>query len=105
MDDLIKSVEEKFIKDDLPELKSGDVIRVHERVEEGSNSRIQIFEGTLLKESGSGTSRMITVRKVSAGVGVEKTFPLHSPRVEKVELVKEGGVRQSRPYYLRERIN
>ena len=103
MEDPLRSVEKDLVKDDLPRFTPGDMIKVHEQVGDSSNSRIQVFEGVVLKVSGSGPNRMVTVRKVSAGIGVEKTLPLHSPRIEKVELVKENDVRQARPYYLRNR--
>ena len=103
MDELIKSVQEEFLKEELPDVETGDKIRVYEKLEEGSKGRTQIFEGILLRRSGSGTEEMITVRKISSGIGVEKTFPLHSPKIEKVELVKKGDVRQARPFFLRSR--
>ncbi len=84
-----------------PAFKAGDSIKVHTRVSEGESDRIQVFEGTVLKKRGSGISETFTVRKVSFGVGVERTFPLHSPRVDKIELVKSGRVRRSRLFYLR----
>lgn len=101
MDDFMRELENEFIKDDMPDIRPGDKIRVHEQVQEGSKERIQVFEGVLLKRSGSGANAMITVRKISSGIGVEKTLPLNSPKIEKVELVKEGRVRQAKPYYLR----
>ncbi len=102
MDDLIEIIDDDLISDDIPEMSTGDKVRVHEQVEEGSSSRTQIFEGVLLKRSGSGSREMVTVRKIASGVGVEKTFPLHSPKIKNIEVVKKKGVRQSRPYYLRE---
>ena len=101
MDDIIDKVESDFIKDDLPDIRPGDKIRVHEQVQEGSKERIQIFEGVLLKKSGSGANKMITVRKHSSGIGVEKTLPINSPKIKKIELVKRGDSRQAKPYYLR----
>ena len=101
MDDMIDKVESEFIKDDIPEVSPGDKVRVHEQVKEGSKQRIQVFEGILLKKSGSGANEMITVRKHSSGIGVEKTLPIHSPKIERIELVKKGNSRQARPYYLR----
>lgn len=102
MDDLIEIIDDDLISDDIPEMSTGDKVRVQEQVEEGSSSRIQIFEGVLLKRSGSGSREMVTVRKIASGVGVEKTFPLHSPKIKNIEVVEKKGVRQSRPYYLRE---
>ena len=103
MDDLIGIVDDNLTSNDIPEMNTGDQIRVHEGVEEGSKSRVQIFEGVLLKRSGSGSREMITVRKMASGVGVEKTFPLHSPKIKEIEVVKKNKVRQSRPFYLRKR--
>ncbi len=101
MDEFIDKVESEFIKEDVPDVRPGDKVRVHEQVQEGSKERVQIFEGVLLKRSGSGANEMITVRKTSAGIGVEKTLPINSPKIEKIELVKRGNSRQARPYYLR----
>ncbi len=101
MDDFMSKVESDFVRDDIPEMKPGDKIQVHEHVQEGSKKRVQVFEGVLLKRSGSGASAMITVRKVSSGIGVEKTLPLNSPKIEKIELVKQGTARQAKPYYIR----
>jgi len=101
MDEIMNKVERDFLKDDVPDISPGDKVRVHEQVKEGSKERIQIFEGVLLKKSGSGANKMITVRKHSSGIGVEKTLPIHSPKIEKIELVKKGNSRQARPYYLR----
>ena len=101
MDEFIDKVESDFVKDDLPEIRPGDKVKVHEQVQEGSKERIQVFEGVLLKKSGSGANKMITVRKHSSGIGVEKTLPIHSPKIERIELVKKGDSRQAKPYYLR----
>lgn len=101
MDKFMDKVENEFIRDDIPDIQPGDKIQVHEHVQEGSKKRIQIFEGVLLKRSGSGANAMITVRKVSSGIGVEKTLPLNSPKIEKIDLVKKDSARQSKPYYLR----
>ncbi len=91
-----------------PDFRPGDLIRVHERLteagrREGRAERVQVFEGVVLKKSGSGSSKMFTVRKISAGIGVEKTYPLYSPKIVKIELVKPGRVRRARPFYLRRR--
>ncbi|MBI4056321.1 MAG: 50S ribosomal protein L19 [Elusimicrobia bacterium] len=88
-------------KSEIPSFKSGDSIRVHLRVVEGDSERIQTFEGTVIKKRGMGISETFTVRKMSFGVGVERTFPLHSPRLEKLEVVKSGRVRRAKLYYLR----
>ena len=79
----------------------GDIVRVHERITEGAKERVQVFEGILLKRSGGRTREMITVRKISSGIGVEKCHPVYSPKIEQIEVVTEGSSRQSRPYYLR----
>ncbi len=102
MDDIIKAVEREYLKEHIgEEFSPGDIVRVHERISEGAKERIQVFEGIVLKKSGTGTREMITVRKISSGIGVEKTYPLHSPKIEKIELVKKYRVRQARPYFLR----
>ena len=88
-------------RDDLPEFRAGDTIKVHVKVVEGNRSRIQIFQGVVIRVQGSGIGRSFTVRKVSFGVGVERTFPLHSPIFEKVEVVTRGDVRRAKLYYLR----
>jgi large subunit ribosomal protein L19 len=101
MDDILRAVEQGHLRE-RDAFRPGDIIRVHERISEGAKERTQIFEGLVLKRSGGGTKEMITVRKISSGIGVEKTYPLHSPKIEKIELVKERGAHQSRPYYLRD---
>jgi len=100
MDDAVRAVEKAHLKE-RGNFSPGDIVRIHERITEGAKERIQVFEGIVLKRSGGGTSETVTVRKISSGIGVEKTYPIHSPKIEKVELVKEGRSRQSRPYYLR----
>ena len=87
---------------DVPEFRAGDTIKVHVKVVEGNRSRVQVFQGVVIRVQGSGIGRTFTVRKVSFGVGVERTFPLHTPIVEKVELVTRGDVRRAKLYYLRE---
>jgi large subunit ribosomal protein L19 len=101
MDSIIRAVEKEYLKERDTSFSPGDIIRIHERISEGAKERIQVFEGIVLKRSGSGTSEMITVRKISSGIGVEKTYPVHSPKVEKIELVKKNKTRQSRPYFMR----
>ncbi|MFY9202553.1 MAG: 50S ribosomal protein L19 [Limnochordia bacterium] len=100
---VIEAIEREQLKQDLPDFLVGDTVRVHVKVVEGSNERIQIFEGAVLRRMGSGINEMFTVRKVTQGVGVERTFPLHSPRVAKIDVVRRGKVRRARLYYLRER--
>ncbi|HHX01831.1 MAG TPA: 50S ribosomal protein L19 [Firmicutes bacterium] len=100
---MIDAIEKEQLKQDLPEFRAGDTVRVHVKVVEGSNERIQVFEGVVLRRMGSGINEMFTVRKVTQGIGVERTFPLHSPRVAKIDVVRRGRVRRARLYYLRER--
>ncbi len=92
------------MRTDLPQFKPGDTVRVHFRIREGEKERVQVFEGTVIGRSGSGPRETFTVRKVSYGVGVERIFPLHSPRVEKIEVVRAGRVRRAKLYYLRKRL-
>jgi len=101
--DLINAVEKEQLRTDLPRFNAGDTVRVHVKVVEGSNERIQIFEGVVLKKASSGISENFTVRKISQGVGVERTFLLNSPRIDKIEVVRSGKVRRARLYYLRKR--
>ena len=102
--DIIKAFTEEQLKKEIPEIKVGDTVRVHNRIVEGSKSRIQIYEGTVIAKRGGGISETFTVRRISYGVGVEKTFPLHSPNVEKVETIRRGKVRRAKLYYLRDRV-
>lgn len=92
------------LKTDLPEFRPGDTIKVHFKVVEGGRERVQIFQGAVIKRQGGAVQESITVRKISFGVGVEKTFPLHSPKVTKIELVTRGKVRRSRLFYLRDKV-
>jgi large subunit ribosomal protein L19 len=101
---LIDSIERGQLRKDLPRFREGDRLRVHFQVVEGTRRRTQVFEGVVIRLQGSGSRRTFTVRKVSFGVGVERTFPLHSPKVERVEVVARGDVRRAKLYYLRERI-
>lgn len=102
--DIIKSIEHEQLKSKIPELKVGNTVRVHVRIKEGNKERIQVFEGIIIKVQGGGVNQTFTVRKTSYGVGVEKTFLVHSPLVEKVELVRVGKARRARLYYLRDRV-
>jgi large subunit ribosomal protein L19 len=104
MADIIKAVEKKYSKKKLPEFNVGDTVKVHIKIEEGDRKRKQIFEGVVISLGGSGIGRSFTVRKISYGEGVEKVFPLHSPVVEKVDIVRKGDVRKAKLYYLRARI-
>ncbi len=102
--DIIKSIEHEQLKNKIPELKVGNTVKVHVRIKEGNKERIQIFEGIIIKVQGGGVNKTFTVRKISYGVGVEKTFLVHSPLVEKVELVRVGKARRARLFYLRDRV-
>ena len=102
--DIIKSIEHEQLKNKVPNIKVGDTIRVHQRIKEGNRQRIQVFEGTVIKKQNGGLNETFTVRRISYGVGVEKTFLLHSPLVEKVELVRVGKVRRAKLYYLRDKL-
>ena len=102
--DIIKSIEHEQLKAVIPDLKVGNTVKVHVRIKEGNKERIQVFEGTIIKVQGAGVNKSFTVRKLSYGVGVEKTFLIHSPLVEKVELVRVGKARRARLFYLRDRI-
>jgi len=98
----IGDVERKHVRKDVPELRSGDTVRVHTKIKEGDKERIQIFEGVVIRQHRGSSRAMFTVRKVSYGVGVERMFPLHSPRIDRVEVMNRGEVRRSRLYYLRD---
>ncbi|MCD5424105.1 50S ribosomal protein L19 [Limosilactobacillus fermentum] len=100
---LIKKVTAGQLRSDIPAFRAGDTVRVHALIVEGTRERVQIFEGVVIKRHGAGISATYTVRKISNGIGVERTFPLHSPRVEKIEVVRYGRVRRAKLYYLRER--
>ena len=102
--DLIQSITEEYKKTDIPEFGIGDTVRVSIKVREGNKERIQVFEGFVLKRQNGGISETFTVRKLSSGVGVEKTFPLHSPHVVAVDVIRRGKVRRAKLYYLRDRV-
>ena len=102
--DIIKSIEHEQMKNKVPELRVGNTVKVHVRVKEGNRERIQVFEGIIIKVQGGGVNTTFTVRRVSYGVGVEKTFLLHSPAVEKVEVVRVGKARRAKLFYLRDRL-
>ena len=101
--DLIKALTNEQLKSEVPEINIGDTVRVHNRIKEGNKERIQMFEGTVIAKRGGGISETFTVRRVSYGIGVEKTFPIHSPNVEKVDIIRSGKVRRAKLYYLRDR--
>ena len=104
MNDIIKKIEDAQLKDKVDEFRVGDTVRVHAKVKEGNRERIQIFEGTVIKRQNGGARETFTVRKTSNGVGVEKTWPLHSPIVDKIDVVRRGKVRRAKLYYLRDRV-
>ena len=104
MNDIIKNIESAKLKAEVPEFRVGDTVRVHALIKEGNRERIQIFEGTVLKRQGGSTRETFTVRKSSNGVGVEKTWPIHSPHVVKVEVIRQGKVRRAKLNYLRDRV-
>lgn len=101
MQQIIREVTQGQLRTDIPPFRPGDTVRVHAKVVEGSRERVQVFEGVVIKRRGSGISETFTVRKISSGIGVERTFPLHSPRIEKLEIVRRGKVRRAKLYYLR----
>ena len=102
--DIIKSIEHEQLKNRIPDLKIGDTVRVHQRIKEGNRERIQVFEGIIIKKQGGSVNATFTVRRIAYGVGVEKTFLVHSPLVEKVEVVRIGKARRAKLYYLRDRV-
>ena len=104
MNDIIRNIEAAQLKENAPEFNVGDTVRVYGKIKEGNRERIQVFEGTVLKRQGGSTRETFTVRKFSNGVGVEKTWPLHSPNVEKVEVIRKGKVRRAKLNYLRDRV-
>ncbi len=101
--DVLKSVTQEYIKTDVPAFNVGDTVKVHVKIKEGNRERIQVFEGFVLKRQNGGIGETFTVRRIASGVGVEKTFPIHSPLVEKIEVVRHGKVRRARLHYMRER--
>ena len=104
MNDIIKKIEAEQLKETVPEFHVGDTVKVYGKIKEGNRERIQVFEGTVLKRQNGGARETFTVRKNSNGIGVEKTWPLHSPNVEKVEVVRRGKVRRAKLFYLRDRV-
>lgn len=100
---LMDSITQEYVKSDIPAFGVGDTVRVHIKIKEGNRERIQVFEGFVLKRQNGGISETFTVRKISSGVGVEKTFPLHSPKIEKIEVTRKGLVRRAKLNYMRER--
>ncbi len=102
--DIINSIEHEQLKSTIPDIKIGDTVRVHQRIKEGNRERIQVFEGIVIKKQNGGLNETFTVRRISYGVGVEKTFLMHSPLIEKIEVTRVGKVRRAKLYYLRDRV-
>ena len=102
--DALKAVESKQLKDEIQDFKPGDTLRVHFKIVEGANERVQVFEGLCISRKNAGLRATFTVRKISYGVGVERVFPLHSPRVQQIEVVRRGRVRRAKLYYIRDRV-
>lgn len=102
--DLIKALTNEQLKENAPVLNVGDTVKVYNKIKEGTRERVQLFEGTIIAKNGGGISETFTVRRISYGIGVEKTFPVHSPNVEKVEIIRSGKVRRAKLYYLRDKV-
>ncbi|MDR5658283.1 50S ribosomal protein L19 [Serpentinicella sp. ANB-PHB4] len=102
--DIISAIEKQQMKSDAAKFNTGDTIKVHVKVKEGTRERIQMFEGIVIKKQGGGVAETFTVRRISYGVGVERTFPLHSPKIDKIDVVRRGQVRRAKLFYLRDRI-
>ena len=101
--DVMRAIEQDYFKTDLPKFRVGDTVKVHIKIKEGTRERIQVFEGFVLKKQNGGLRETFTVRRIASGVGVEKTFPLHSPRIDKIEVVRHGDVRRAKLNYMRKR--
>jgi large subunit ribosomal protein L19 len=101
---IIENIEREQLRDNLPQFKAGDTVKVHFKVVEGTRHRIQVFQGTVIKRQGQGVRETFTVRKQSFGVGVERTFPVHSPKIDKIEVTAIGDVRRAKLYYLRSKV-
>lgn len=99
--DIIRLIEEEQMKNELPDFRAGDTVKIHVKVVEGNRERIQVFEGVVIKRRGGGMRETFTVRRISYGVGVERTFPIHSPRIDRIEVVRRGKVRRAKLFYLR----
>ena len=102
--DYIRAIERQQIREDIPQVRVGDNVKVHYRIKEGDRERIQVFQGDVIRMSGAGSRETFNVRKLSFGIGVERTFPLHSPKIAKLEVVRHGDVRRAKLYYLRDRV-
>ena len=104
MNELVRALGQEQLKKEVPNFGPGDTVRVHVKIVEGKRERIQVFEGVVLKRQGGGIQETFTVRKISFNVGVERTFPVHSPRIEKIEVTRKGKVRRAKLFYLRDRV-
>ena len=102
--DIIRAIEQQQIKQDVPEFNVGDNVKVHYRITEGNRERIQVFQGDVIRRQGASTRETFTVRKISFSIGVERTFPVHSPKIERIEVVRQGDVRRAKLYYLRKKV-
>lgn len=102
--DIIRAIEQQQIKQDVPEFNVGDNVKVHYRITEGNRERIQVFQGDVIRRQGASNRETFTVRKISFSIGVERTFPVHSPKIERIEVVRQGDVRRAKLYYLRNRV-
>ena len=102
--DYIRAIERQQIREDIPQVRVGDNVKVHYRIKEGDRERIQVFQGDVIRMSGAGARETFTVRKISFGIGVERTFPLHSPKIGKLGVVRHGRVRRAKLYYLRDKV-
>ena len=102
--DIIRALEQQQIKENLPDFRVGDRVKVHYRIIEGNKERIQVFEGDIIRRHGSSNRETFTVRKISSGIGVERTFPVHSPKIDRVEVLRHGAVRRAKLYFLRKKI-
>ena len=104
MKQVIREITQEHLKKDIPEFRAGDTVRIHLKVVEGQRERIQVFEGVVIRRRGSGVSETFTARKMSYGVGVERTLPVHSPKIDRIEVIRRGRVRRAKLYYLRNRV-
>ena len=102
--DIIRAIEQQQIRSDVPEFFVGDNVKIHYRITEGNRERIQVYQGDVIRKHGSSNRETFTVRKISFGVGVERTFPVHSPKIDKIEVVRHGAVRRSKLYFLRNKV-
>ena len=102
--DYIRAIERQQIREDIPAVKVGDNVKVHYRIKEGDRERIQVFQGDVIRMAGAGARETFTVRKISFSIGVERTFPVHSPKIDKIEVTRKGDVRRAKLYYLRDKV-